>query len=248
VATEALPLSPISRARPAIPPSDRIFFGAMVLILWASVLWGFSPTYYAAGMIHAPLPNRIIHVHAIIMTLWMLLLFVQTALVAAGKVAWHRALGVYGFVLAIAVVIIGPIAATNSLRRGLAPTGLDPLTFYIVPLTAISLFAIFVLSAWRARRRPASHKRLILLANVAILAAAVGRWPVQFFQDHPPAMNLVFLAFVLALVAYDLISQHKVLKTTLWGSLLLLSVDVFRVPIGLTAPWHAFASFMLRHG
>ncbi len=244
----AAPSIAIVRTRPANPRSDRVFFGIMVLALYATVFYGFSRTYYSAGMIHAPLPNRLIHFHAILMTLWMVLLFVQVALVTASKVAWHRALGVYGFLLALAMVIVGPIAATNALRRGEGPLGLDPKTFYIIPLTAIALFATFVFFAWRARRRPATHKRLIMLANIEIIGAAVGRWQVHFFQAHPPAQNLVPLAFILAIVAYDLVSQRKLQKATLWGGLLLMAVNLVRVPIGLTAPWHAFATHMLGKG
>jgi len=248
MATAAPSIAAVTRTRPANPPSDRVFFGLMVLALWATVLFGFSRTYYAAGMIHAPLPDRLIHVHAILMTLWMVLLFVQVALVTARKVVWHRALGAYGFLLALAMVIVGPIAATDSMRRGVAPQGLDPLTFYIVPITAILLFATFVFFAWRARRRPAAHKRLIMLANIEIIGAAVGRWQLHLFQAHPPAQNLVPLAFILAIVAYDLVSQRKVQKATLWGGLLLMVVNLVRVPIGLTAPWHAFATLMLGKG
>ncbi len=139
MATEALPLPAAPRIRPANPPTDRLFFGIMVVVLWATVLYGFSRTYYAAGMLNAPLPNRLIHVHAVVMTLWMLLLFVQVALVLARKVAWHRSLGVFGFLVALSMVILGPLAAVDALRRGEAPMGLDPLTFFIIPTTAIAL-------------------------------------------------------------------------------------------------------------
>ena len=248
MATDALPLPIVSRVRPANPKSDRIFFGVMVVVLYATVYYGFAKTYYAAGMMRATLPAPIIHIHAALMTLWLVLLLVQVGLVIARKVAWHRSLGVFGFLVALAIVIIGPIAATNALRRGEAPLGLDSLTFYVIPLTAIGLFAIFAFAAWRARRRPADHKRLILIANVALIDAAVGRWPVHLFQQYPPAQDLVPLAFLLALVAYDLISQRKVLRSTIWASIVLMAVHLTRVPVGKTHVWHAFATFMGGHG
>jgi len=248
MATDALPLPIVSRVRPANPKSDRIFFGVMVVVLYATVYYGFAKTYYAAGMMRATLPAPIIHIHAALMTLWLVLLLVQVGLVIARKVAWHRSLGVFGFLVALAIVIIGPIAATNALRRGEAPLGLDSLTFYVIPLTAIGLFAIFAFAAWRARRRPADHKRLILIANVALFDAAVGRCPVHLFQQYPPAQDLVPLAFLLALVAYDLISQRKVLRSTIWASIVLMAVHLTRVPVGKTHVWHAFATFMGGHG
>ena len=248
MATDALPLPTAPRIRPANPPSDRLFFGAMVVVLYATVYYGFAKTYYAAGMMRATLPAPIIHIHAALMTLWLLLLLVQVGLVIARKVAWHRSLGVFGFLVALAMVIVGPIAATNSLRRGAAPLGLDALTFYIIPLSAIGLFAVFAFAAWRARRKPADHKRLILIANIALIDAAVGRWPVGFFEQHPPAQDLIPFGFLLALVIYDLISQRKVLKSTIWASIVLMAVHLTRVPLGQTHAWHAFATFMLGHG
>jgi hypothetical protein len=247
MATEALPLPATPRLRPANPKSDRAFFGAMVVLLYATVYYGFAKTYYAAGMMRTTLPAPIIHIHAALMTLWLVLLLVQVALVLVRKVAWHRSLGVFGFMVALAMVIVGPIAATNALRRGEAPLGLDALTFYIVPLTAIGLFAVFAFAAWRSRRKPAEHKRLILIANIALIDAAVGRWPVNFFEAHPPAQDLVPFAFLLALVAYDLISQRKVLRSTIWASLVLMAVHLTRVPVGETHAWHSFATFMLGH-
>lgn len=220
----------------------------MVLLLWASVLFGFAKTYFLAGMVQAPLPNRLIHIHGAIMTLWMVLLFVQTALISARRVKWHMSLGLFGFGLAVAMVIIGPIAATDSLRRGSAPLGLDALTFYIIPLTSIFIFGVLAFFAYRYRRQPAVHKRLILIATIGIIDAAVGRWPIAFFEHYPKAQDLVPLAFLLAIMAFDLATQRKILKSTLVASLFLIVIHVVRVPIGFTHPWHAFATKMLGQG
>jgi hypothetical protein len=228
--------------------ADRVFFSTMVILLWATVLFGFAKTYFLAGMVEAPLPNKLIHIHGAIMTLWMTLLFVQTALISAHKVKWHMSLGLFGFGLACAMVLIGPIAATDSLRRGIAPLGLDPLTFYIIPLSAIFLFGVLAFFAYRYRRQSAIHKRLILIATIALIDAAVGRWPVAFFQNNPKAQDLIPFGFLLAIMLFDLATQRKILKVTLYASLFLIVVHLTRVPIGFSHPWHAFATFMQSHG
>jgi hypothetical protein len=43
---------------------DRQFFFAMTVLLAAVVAIGFAPTYYLAGLLRAPLPSRIVHIHA----------------------------------------------------------------------------------------------------------------------------------------------------------------------------------------
>jgi heme A synthase len=236
---------PRSRAH---PKADRFFFSAMVAALWATVLFGFAKTYFLAGMVNAPLPNKLIHIHGAVMTLWMVILFVQTALISARKVKWHMTLGLFGFAVAIAMVILGPIAATDALRRGSAPLGLDAKTFYVIPISAIFLFAVMALFAWRMRRQPEAHKRLILIATIALIDAAVGRWPVALLQSKPPLQDLVPLAFLLAIMVFDLATQRKVLKSTLLASLLLIVVHLTRVPLGHSAAWHAFATKMLGNG
>ena len=247
MATDALRQQAAPRVR-ANPKADRIFFSTMVVLLWATVLFGFARTYFLAGMVEAPLPNRLIHVHGAIMTLWMVVLFVQTALISAHKVRWHMTLGLFGFGLACAMAIIGPFAATDSLRRGVGVLGLDAKTFYVIPLSAIFIFAVLAFFAYRYRRQSAIHKRLILIASIGLIDAAVGRWPVAFFQNNPKAQDLIPFAFLLAIMVFDLVTQKRILKTTLWASLFLIVVHLTRVPIAFTHPWQAFATFMLGKG
>jgi hypothetical protein len=237
----------IPRVRRANPASDRVFFSAMILLLWATVLFGFAKTYFLAGMVRAPLPNALIHIHGAAFTLWMVFLLVQEGLIAGRKIKWHMQLGLAGFSLAVAMVVLGLLAATDSLRRGVSPRGLDPETFYIVPLSAIVMFAVMVALSYRFRFRAITHKRLILIATIDIAGAAIGRWPVAALQHTPPLQNAVTLAFLLLLVAYDFISQGRVQKSTLWAGLAMMAVQLVRVPLAMTPAWHAFATLMGGH-
>jgi hypothetical protein len=248
MATDALRQQAVTVMRPKNPPSDRVFFVVMVVVLWATVLYGFAKTYFLAGMVAAPLPNRLIHIHGAAFTLWMVLLAVQVGLVTIRKVQWHRTLGLAGFGLACAMVVLGLFAATDALRRGSAPLGLTAKTFYIIPISDMVVFSILVFFAWRARRQPASHKRLILIATIGLMDAAVGRWPVAFLQHNPKAQDLVPFAFLLIVMLYDLVSQRRIQKSTLWASLFVIAVHMTRVPIGFTAPWQAFATKMIGKG
>ena len=234
----------IHRTRPDNPAWDRVFFSTMIVALWAAVLYGFARTYFLAGMVSAPLPNRLIHIHGAAFTLWMVLLVVQSALISAKKVAWHRTLGLAGMGLAVAMLVLGVLAATDALRRGAAPEGLDPATFYVIPMTAIGIFAVLVFFAYRARRKPAVHKRLILIATIAIAGAAWGRWPIAILVAHPPLLNVVTLLFLLPIVLYDVVSLGRVQKITIWASVFVMVVQLARVPIGFTPAWHWFATKM----
>src|SRR6202140_4943162 len=126
---------------------DHFFFSGMALLLLVTVFVGFAPTYYLAGVFHAPLPSLIIHLHGAAFTSWILLLVTQTSLVSAGRVDIHRRLGIAGFLWAGLMVSLGVLAATDSLARNSGPPGSDPKFFYIIPLTDMLVFATLIFYA-----------------------------------------------------------------------------------------------------
>ena len=235
---------------PAKPPTglpgrryDHLFFPGMALLILATVFVGFARTYYLAGVFHAPLPSLIIHLHGAAFSCWILLLVTQASLVAAGRVDIHRRLGIVGFLLACLMVILGVLAATDSLVREAGPVGRDPKFFYIIPLTDMVIFAVLVFFAFRARSNPPAHKRLILVATVALMIAAIARWPLALVHRNAIRAALLSYLFLLILAAYDFWSTRKVHRATLLAGAFLIIVQQIRIPIGKTAAWHAFASW-----
>ncbi|MGB6430400.1 MAG: hypothetical protein WBF06_07425 [Candidatus Acidiferrales bacterium] len=238
-----------SKALPARPAQagakrgfEHLFFTGMALLILGAVFGGFARQYYLAGVFHAPLPDALIHIHAAVFSCWILLLVAQTSLVSAGRVDLHRILGIGGFVLACAMVLLGILAATDGLARGHSPVaGLDPRTFYAVPMLNMVLFAPLILFAYRARSRPAVHKRLILIATIGLTNAAFDRWPI--LHHNLVAGMLLSDALLLMLVVYDLWSTHTIQRATLWGGTFLILMHHLALPIGGTAPWLAFATW-----
>ena len=77
----------------------------------------------------------------------------------------HLVRRIAAFVLACLMVIVGLWAATDSLVREAAAERRDPKAFYIVPLSAMLVFATCTAFAFRNRFNPPAHKRLILIAH-----------------------------------------------------------------------------------
>lgn len=228
--------------------TDRIFFPSMCILILVTVWLGFSKTYYAAGMVRAKLPSPIIHVHAVLFTLWLLTLIVQTGLVSAKKLQLHRKLGLWGFGLTVLMVVIGFVAGTDSLRRNFAPpgSGLDPKIFYAVPVVGILVFGMLIGWAYLNRSRPVEHKRLIMFATLMLLEAAVGRFPYTIAPMGPLTQNLIFVGLATPMIAYDLFLLRKVHRVTIICALLMIVVGFGSVPLGMTPMWQKFAAFM--HG
>jgi hypothetical protein len=250
MATTVASASNTAKSSMALPGRryDHLFFSVMAWLMLATVFIGFARTYYLAGVFGAPLPSLIIHLHGAAFSCWILLLVTQASLVSAGRVDIHRRLGIVGFLLGCLMIILGSLAATDSLIRRAGPAGRDAQFFYIIPLTDMLIFATLIFFAFRTRSSPPTHKRLIIVATTALLIAAVARWPIDFVYRRAPVAALLTYFFLLALAAYDFWSTRKIHRATLWASAYLIFVQQIRIPIGKTAAWHAFAAWVQSHG
>lgn|SRR5579859_5228199 len=251
MATEAVQpnlASTIHHARPVNRRTERIFFGGMAILLCVVVVIGFARTYFLAGMVRAPLGSSILHVHGAVFSFWMILYLIQSALISVRRVAWHRSLGTIAFCLPPIMIVLGLMAAIEALGQGVRIGPLDPSVSLSIPLLGISAFAIVIFASWRARRKPDSHKRLILFATIGLVDAALGRFPWSMVGMSPAAGAVTGLGILILLVlAYDLISLHTLHRSTRWAAPLIFVVGAFAVPIGMTGWWHSFAGFLARN-
>ncbi|HEX3570778.1 MAG TPA: hypothetical protein VHU44_08135 [Acidobacteriaceae bacterium] len=241
---------PVSRKQPVYRPvnrtAERVFYTGMAVLLCVCVYIGFGPTYFHAGMLRAPLPSPILHVHGAVFTLWMLLFTVQAAFISARRVKWHRSFGTVAFCLPPVMVVLGVIAAVDALRRGARIGPLDPSVSFAIPLIGIVGFSIVIYAAWRARRRPDAHKRLILIATIGLVGAAFGRFPWDRI-GLPPAAGAMTGDGILLLIllAFELITLRRIHRSTMWAAPLVFATIAFAVPIGMTHAWHTFASWLM---
>ncbi len=226
---------------------DNIFFSVMAGIVLVLVAVGFARTYFLAGVFRAHLPALIIHIHGAAFTAWILLLITQTSLVSAKRIDLHRKLGLWGFGLACLMVVLGVLAATNSLSRNMVPPRFPfgAQTFYAIPLVDMFVFATLIFFAYRARTNPAAHKRLIILATIALMDAPTARPPFAVITSRPHLDSVFAWALILLLAGYDLWSTRKVHSATIWGGLFVILMEILRVPIGMSGAWHSFASWIL---
>ena len=223
---------------------EHLFFSGTAVLILAIVFLGFARSYYLAGVFKAPLPHLIIHIHGAVFSSWIFFLFAQTSLVTAGRVDLHRRLGLLGFGLACLVVILGLLAATESLARNFAAgePGVGARAFYAIPLADMLVFSTLVFFAFRERFNPAAHKRLILIATITLLDAAFIRWPIPTAWWGLRAAQMCCYALLLLLMGYDLWSTGKVQRVTLWAGAFVIALQQTSSSVGHTAPWQSFAT------
>jgi hypothetical protein len=224
---------------------DRPFFLAMTLLMSAVVAVGFAPTYYLAGGPAAQLPSPIVHIHALVFTTWMLLLIVQTGLISARKVRWHRNLGLAGFVLACAMVVSVVMTGADLAMRAKGKPG-GEVILGLLSITFADAFSFATLAgfAYALRRNAPAHKRLIIIATACITRAAFNRWHIAILFHRFYAAYAATYIFLLLLVAYDLWSLRRIHRATIWGSAFLIFMGQMTRFIGPSAAWHAFAQWV----
>jgi hypothetical protein len=224
---------------------ERLFYTGMAAAFILIVFAGFAPTYYLRPYFQARPLGPLLHLHGVIFSAWIILLLVQTTLVATKRTSVHRRLGIAGGVIAISMVVVGSLTALVRARNFEVPPGTSsPLVFLTIPLGDMLVFAILVGAAFYFRRQVDVHKRLMLLATIAILPAAVGRLQFAFIQQWGP---LAFFGLpdllILVCLAYDLISRGRPHRATVLGGLLIVISHPLRIVIGNTQAWLAFATW-----
>jgi hypothetical protein len=237
-------------AVPASTPSrsERPLFVAAALAAALIIFAGFSRSFYLKGFFDAPPLSNLLLVHGVIMTLWIALFLTQIGLAAAGKVRVHRTLGTAGAVVALLVLVGGIAVAIDAGRRGFTPAPeVTPLAFMAIPLIDALVFAVLVSAGLWFRSRRDIHKRLMLLATLAILTPGVARLPIDAIkQGGLPAFFAVTLFCVIVVVLFDTIRNRRLHPAFGWGAALIIVSVPLRIALAQTAAWSGFAGWLIR--
>jgi len=148
---------------------------AVLMLIITAV--GFAPTYYLRSQFNGPLLTPVLSIHGVFCSLWVLMFLIQTSLIAASQVRFHRRLGLFsvilaGLLVASSLLVLYEVIQTSDDLAG-SMSWIAPLVWgNLVILTAFSLFVglgvVF-------RRRPDTHNRLMLLATVSMMGQPLVR-------------------------------------------------------------------------
>lgn len=224
----------------------RLYVGAAVLAALV-VVAGFARTYYLKGAFGAPELSILKHAHGLVMTTWFALFLVQASLVAAGRTDIHRKLGVAGIVVAVLVVIVGTMTTLTAAKTGVSPAGAPPaLIFLVVPLGDMVVFALLFSAAIAYRKRADCHKRLMLLASLSMLTAAIARIPLDFLAAGGlPAFFIATDLLILGCVAYDTVRNRRLHPAFIAGVIVVIGSQAGRFLLAGTPQWTTFAKWLV---
>jgi hypothetical protein len=205
-----------------------VFTAAWFIVI---VLTGFIPDSLekiaAVQSAERPPFPLILHMHALLMGSFLLLLLAQTTLMATGRCELHRHLGVAAFVLAPAIVAVGFVlvpttyhavwnaaqSAPPEAREDLQQIVLIHDNIMLAQLRIGFLFPLLLMIGLRARGKNAGlHKRMMILAPAIALPAAIDRiaWLPTTFPASLLATDLYTLLAVSPMFVWDVIRNRRV--------------------------------------
>jgi hypothetical protein len=161
-----------------------------------------------------------------------------------------------GVSLATAMTLSGFLVAVNAMKRSAAVGMTDEgIAFAIVPLSGMLFFAAVFTLAIAYVRQKEIHKRLMLLASISLLDAAVARWFLTFLAPSgaigpPPVFITIppaFVAYLLlvAAIVYDWRTSGRPHPVYVYGGIALIAVKLLNWPLSTTAAWHSLAGGIL---
>jgi hypothetical protein len=241
-------LAEVPRARKTLPDVlsgtprahsiDRWIFVFMAAWFIVIVLAGFIPDSLAKVELvrtgqRPPFP-AVLHLHAVLMGSFLLLLLAQTWLMATGRCAQHMRLGIVAMALAPALVVVGFVLAPtmyHMLWEGAQAAPPDKQAemqgalgvwenILLLQIRIGILFSLFLAIALNARGRNAGiHKRMMFLATVMALPAGIDRipWLASTMPASPVAPDLYTLQAISPMFLWDDIrNRNNLPASVIW--------------------------------
>lgn len=237
--------------------------GYWFLLLIVLVFAGFYTSYFAVFFQpHAP----VIHIHFVLMVMWIAVLITQPFLIKYKKLAIHRMLGKISYVLVPLVLASAFLMIRYSyynLINDLQQKAAQGLTQFnhgqILQQAAVNvaiaffyffMFALFYSLAVINKRKSAIHSRYMVATALTLLGPTVDR--IVFFNLKLPAYityelpTLIIIDILLVLLLFKDYKDKRPTKT-LWTCLLIyITGQVLYFTIPYTNGWQHFVTFILK--
>lgn len=228
---------------------ERRFYLWFAIAAFGVLFIGFARSYFLRQMFGFPVIRAMVEVHGFLMTSWFVLFVVQVVLIARRKTSVHRTLGWFGVALVSSILIASTSVIFNMSKRGLTPF---PETvgwpgFLLVAMTQVVLFVGMFASAILLRANAGWHKRLMLMATLPLVGAAVSRIPVAWLDSNTLRKSILVNDIFLALcIAVDTVRYKRVHPAFLWGGLVSVAAPLLAIYVGNSKIWTEFASWLVR--
>ena len=221
-------------------------YGGTGLAIFVIALIGFSRTYYLRAWFDVPPLTVRLHLHGLVLTLWLVLFLVQSMLISLSRRSLHRRLGFAGLGLAVAVMVTTYMTAIEAAHLDGIRGGITAADRLYSSVVLVVLFGVFVALGTLCQKRPDIHKRSMLLATIAIIGPAASRAVVLLLGRGIRDPHVIVMS---ALLLVALVSDWRSRGRPHWvlgcGGLVLIVSQLTRRLIGGTEAWGVIGGWLI---
>lgn len=218
--------------------------------VWLGIFWvfiGFGFGFDLRNYLHeSPAVPAIVHVHAMMATLWLLIVTALVLLVEFDHVKLHRTLGWFAAYVAVLMVVLPPWAQVAWQVVNLHTAGALPPEFLSIAFSGVLCFGILFPWGVLLRGNSAAHRRVMILSTIAMTDPGFARlmglflpspktWLGQYLFYFGGALFIMVLMF-----AWDWY-KGRVMRQFLVGVGLILAVEITANWLYFNAGWQMFA-------
>jgi hypothetical protein len=229
--------------------TERLAFAAWIGLIWIGIVAGFGSDFPRFLRERPPAP-LLVHVHAVVFLGWLVLLSVQAWLVLNGRIAVHRRMGWLALAWMPLMAVLGLATALTVEARSAAAGG--EAQFLAVNFVDIAGFLILAAAGLALRRRPDSHRRLMVLATVALSDPGFGRVS-EIFLTEPTTFWAWFgysfygdVLLIGAMGAWDLWYRRRIYVAWAAGAVLLVASEILATVLYFSPAWKNLATEIAR--
>ncbi len=188
----------------------------------------------------------IVHIHAIATTVWLLTATALVLLVETGNVGLHRRIGWFAAGYAALVIVIAPWSELSWQALNLQTPGSLPPQFLSIAFSGVLCMAVLLPWGVRMRRNSAAHRRVLILATIAISDAGFSRL-VGLFMPAPTTFLGTYLFYeggnlflILLMFLWDL-KRDRVMKQFLMAAGFVIAAGLIATGLYFNSTWQAIS-------
>jgi hypothetical protein len=228
---------------PAKPKLRYDTAGYYFIGLFALVIFGFWPSYFAKFVNGKADFTFYFHFHAAMVTLWIFMLIVQPLLIRKKKLALHRLIGKLSYFL-FPLIFISVILLVHS-RHNIAEKELDINLF--VPFKDLLILGTACFIAIKYRHDINLHARGMVATGIVFIEPALARLIINLFGASPAAYLVTIAIIYSLLIGLIIAERHQkkgrwVFPLVLGLYIIVHSIIIFNIHIGI---WEAFVKWFI---
>jgi hypothetical protein len=219
-------------------------------LVWLTLFWIFVGVGFGFDLhnyLHEqpPVP-RIVHVHAIATTLWLLTATALVFMVETGNIRLHRTFGWFAAGYAALVIVIAPWSELSWQALNLHTPGALPPEFLSLAFSGVICMAVLLPWGILLRRNSAAHRRILILATICISDAGFSRM-VSLFRPAPTTFFGTYMFYeggtllVILLMLLRDWKRDRIMKQFLWAVFLFLAISLSATGLYFNGTWQSIS-------